>query len=257
LEQGNNCTSQKEKIMKQLSTLYLAIICAIGFTSSNPSFAELESKGVVQCNQPSPENRCIVVAFNTKTPETDADETAYRMTLATLKKNAAEADVGVSYRFSGAIGSGRSWALDNGSTLASGDKFKVFVEFHQDTCLYLVQFDTHGQFNELLELSERSNCQSAGTRLILPAENMSFTLDDKTGQETIHTIASRSEIIGLKDDYQNQIGQVSQGMIAQYSESKGILVTVDSLPPGQNRSVVCPKADACRDEFVIHHVAHR
>jgi hypothetical protein len=195
--------------------------------------------------------------MNTQTPKTDAAESEYRLTPATLKLRANQADVSVSYRYSGPIGGGRTWALDNGSTMATGDKFKVFVEFNQTACVYLMHFDSHGQVNDLMTLGKQANCQSAGTRVILPAENKSFSLDDKTGQEVIHTIASLSKMTGLKHQYQDQIKRISQGAIAQYHQSKGVLVTVDAVQPGQARSVVCPGTDACRDEFRIHHIARR
>ena len=244
--------------MKLVRTFGLiAILGASGSLFSQPNLADSEAKGFTDCNQARAIPTCTLLSVNEETPKTDAAETEYASTPASEKTRANPADVSVSYRYSGPLGDGRTWPLDNGSTMASGDQFKVFVEFNQTACVYLMHFDSHGQVNDLMTLGKQANCQPAGTRVILPAENKSFSLDDKTGQEVIHTIASLSKMTGLKYQYQDQIKRISQGVVAQYHQSKGVFVTVDAVQPGQARSVVCPGTDACRDEFVIQHVARR
>ena len=228
---------------------------AIGSLFSQPNLADLEAKGVIRCNQAA-DPACLLVSVNEETPKTDAAETEYASTPASEKSRANPADVSVSFSYSGPMGDGRTWPLDNGSILASGDKIKVYVEFHQNTCVYLVHFDSHDQFNELMQSNGQRNCQPAGTRVILPRENKVFMLNHNLGQETIHTIVSRDEIAGFEHHYQEQISRIDQGVAAKI-DSKGFDVVEDTATPGQARLVVCPGVDACREEFVIHHVAKR
>jgi len=198
-------------------------------------------------------------------------------------------DVTLQYRYSDPQGTGKGAVLDNGSTLKSGDKFTINLEARETRYVYLFHFDSSGQLNELLHLSGKRNQVAGGSKLVLPAPDQHFLLDNNTGVETIHTIVSKTELTGLRDKYRAILnGKPAQRPLLTIAandsigkQNKGLCVRLDaqslpcpedqpvakSEPPAphpQNspplqaqggRAVICQGGEGCRDSFTIWHIA--
>lgn len=170
----------------------------------------------------------------------------------------------LNYRFSGPDGTGKQWTLDNGARLYSGDLFTIEVMANRSVYLYLFQFDSSGQLHELLNLSGYQNHLSAGQTLMLPAPDKHFSLDEQTGMEIIHTIASlqpRNDLMAryqnaLLDDTQLQL-MVQKGIVVEWDRFANNVPTARYQPVAEKigRTIACQGGDACRETFNIHHLA--
>lgn len=170
-------------------------------------------------------------------------------------------DVDFQYRYSGPQGNGKAKPLDNGTTLKSGDKFTITVEANKDVYVYLFHYDSHQQFNELLSLSGHPNRIKAGQKLMLPAKDAHFVLDDHVGEETIHTIVSTKPLDDLHEQYRKKllrtyvVYNIAKGLdIGEDTPSKAEAATVGDRLSGRSVACLAPE-DACRESFTIRHVA--
>lgn len=79
-------------------------------------------------------------------------------------------------------------------TLISGDAFKVDITPGAEMFLYVYHDDPRGEVWQLFPNSEASpgpNPLQAGRTYMLPASDPGFVLDEHTGRETLHFVASR------------------------------------------------------------------
>ncbi|MCP4699095.1 MAG: DUF4384 domain-containing protein [Gammaproteobacteria bacterium] len=198
-------------------------------------------------------NNLILVASINQAPGQTAKD---------LAESALETDIVFQYRHSGPEGVGKQEALDNGSILESGDKFTVEFEAEESLYVYLYHFDANGQLNELLSMSGYNNHVSAGKKVTLPSADKHFVLDDSIGDETIHTILSKTPLTGLEAKYKAK--GLGNGDI-EHRAKKGIRIREDKAPTetrakenDTGRRIACLAEEtaetACRESFVIHHV---
>jgi hypothetical protein len=97
--------------------------------------------------------------------------------------------------------------LTVGSTLHSGDCYKVIFTAHQDAFLYIFQRDSAGNIQRLFpaksfqgKLLNHSNPVRKSLQYYLPMQDMSFTLDDQSGQETIYVLAFEERLEALENE---------------------------------------------------------
>jgi hypothetical protein len=167
----------------------------------------------------------------------------------TAATGAEASDLDLHYRYSGPEGTGKEALLKDGATLRSGDRFTIRVEPHRERWLYLFHFDAAGQLNELVSLSGHSNRLEPGQPFTLPAADAHFTLDRRTGWETIDAIVSPQPLDGLQAEYRSRLAD--RRALARYA-AKGLVIERDDA---SGRTLACQAGvGACRDTFRIHHV---
>ncbi len=168
-----------------------------------------------------------------------------------------KADISINFSYSEPDGNGVRYMLDNGTSLYSGDEFKISVKASSDSYIYLFHFDSNGQVNDLLAVSGRGNYIREGDQWLLPSKEEHFTLDDKVGTETIHTIVAPKPLSDLEAQYRDKL--LSPKMMASY-EKKGIFVAkdIDKSKPLRRRGprlLACPaKNEYCHEPFTIYHL---
>lgn len=109
-------------------------------------------------------------------------------------------------------GTGELRTITNGSTLHSGDLYKIIFTPTQNGYVYIYQADSAGQVFQLFPMSEfkgvkvnNENPVVRAKKYILPAPDKSFKLDSHTGEERIFLIVSKDpdpELEGLYRDLQ-------------------------------------------------------
>ena len=93
-------------------------------------------------------------------------------------------------------GTGKMIPIQEGTTLRSGDAYKVVFQTDQNCFVYIFQLDSAGQFYQLHPMESFGNVplQSrnpvrANTTYVLPDKRKSFILDETTGKERIYLMA--------------------------------------------------------------------
>lgn len=270
--------------MKIQATLLAGLI---GLALQTTALAELDSKGVTECRKdPNCPSYTIVNAGQLNlgdlgdsgieraerpgdavgTPAAEGSKVMVRPAAAKpADLDQARPELEIAYRYSGPGGNGRERPLKDGATLHSGDEFVVDLVANADIHLYIMHYDAHGQVHELLHASgQPANRLSAGTRLTLPGPDQHFTLDNRTGQETFHTIITNRPLPNLLAEYERAVrmneitNQRLTALVPQGErlQTKGIFVEKNlHLAAGSDATAsVCLAADQwCRDSFVIHH----
>ncbi len=97
----------------------------------------------------------------------------------------------------------------NGAVLYSGDHYIIQFTPSEDSYVYIFQIDSNQGVNQLFPMEsfkgvklDNRNPVQAGMTYILPAQNKSFVLDDRTGRETIYFMASRQPDQTLQEQYE-------------------------------------------------------
>jgi len=91
--------------------------------------------------------------------------------------------------------------LTDGSTVMSGQKFKVRVEANSDCYLYVLLYDSEGQANVLFPHESVSvpNEAKGGVTYEIPDGTKWYWFDDKPGLETFYIVGSYTPLENLKD----------------------------------------------------------
>ena len=97
----------------------------------------------------------------------------------------------------------------DGDVLYSGDHYIIQFTPSENSYVYIFQIDSNQGVYQLfpmesfkgVELDNR-NPARAGITYILPAQDKSFQLDDRTGRETIYFMASRQPDQALEEQYE-------------------------------------------------------
>ncbi len=109
-------------------------------------------------------------------------------------------------------GKGAFTVLESGSTLQSGDHYKIIFTPNQDCYVYIFQVDSVNMVYSLFPMEQfgkltlnNLNPVKAGQTYYLPAEEKSFVLDNQTGTERIYFLASFERDDELEQEYQRTV----------------------------------------------------
>lgn len=109
-------------------------------------------------------------------------------------------------------GKGEFKVLKDGSTLQSGDHYKIIFTPNQDCYVYIFQVDSANMIYSLFPMEQfgkltlnNVNPIKAGYTYYIPAEEKSFVLDDQTGTERIYFLASFEQDLALEEEYQRTL----------------------------------------------------
>lgn len=132
-------------------------------------------------------------------------------------------------------GKGEAHTIENGTTLNSGDHYKIVFTPDRDCYVYVFQVDSADQIFQLFPLKafkgvmvNNLNPVSQGKRYVLPAENKAFRLDRNTGRERIYFIASRDRDDRLENLYREltrprtQQDGDARSKLKQYFRRRGV-----------------------------------
>ncbi|MEN8220922.1 MAG: DUF4384 domain-containing protein [Pseudomonadota bacterium] len=106
-------------------------------------------------------------------------------------------------------GKGNFKPLTSGSTLRSGDHYKIIFTPVEDCHVSIFQVDSANMLYRLFPMKKfgklilnNNNPVQAGKTYYIPTKNSSFVLDEQTGTETIFFVASRQNDVVLEKQYQ-------------------------------------------------------
>ncbi len=165
------------------------------------------------------------------------------------KKKPLSLQIAFGYRSGG---KGKPKDLASGSTLRSGDSYKIVFKSVQNCHIYIFQADSSGQLFQLFPMKSFkgvvvNNFNSVGTGQIftLPAENKAFVLDNQPGAEKIYFVASRERNHELENLYRQirTAGTRGDANIAQrnlkthLSRKRGLKgIVTDPMPVAWNET---------------------
>ncbi len=102
--------------------------------------------------------------------------------------------------------------LEDGSSLRSGDHYKIIFVSDKDAYVHVFQIDSTNKIYQLFPMERYGNQVlnnvnpvRAGEVYYIPAEGKSFVLDDQTGTETLYFLASRTQDATLELQYQKVV----------------------------------------------------
>lgn len=114
-------------------------------------------------------------------------------------------------------GQGDFKILTSGSTLHSGDHYKIIFTPTTDCYVYIFQIDSANQIYQLFPMESfrgktvnNFNPVQANTTYYLPAESRSFVLDTQTGLEKIYFLSSRRRDHELEEQYRQAVAAREQ-----------------------------------------------
>jgi len=99
-------------------------------------------------------------------------------------------------------------AITRDSGLKTGDKFKMFVELKKKCFIYLIYQDSLGEIQLLFPKNFRQfiDDYQLSKKYYIPAGDLWFALDEKTGHESFHLLASYKRLTILENliaDYES------------------------------------------------------
>lgn len=110
------------------------------------------------------------------------------------------------------LGKGPFEVLEDGSTLQSGDHYKIIFTPNQDCFVYIFQVDSANMVYSLFPMEQfgklmlnNVNPLKAGQTYYIPAEEKSFVLDDQTGTERIYFLAAFERDPDLEEEYHRTV----------------------------------------------------
>lgn len=119
-------------------------------------------------------------------------------------------------------GKGPFNVLENGSTIQSGDHYKIIFTPNQDCYVYIFQVDSANMVYSLFPMEQfgkltlnNLNPIKAGQTYYIPAEEKSFILDNQTGTERIYFLASFERDPELEAEYQRTVETQKQRNIEE------------------------------------------
>ena len=86
------------------------------------------------------------------------------------------------------------------TTLQTGDQLKIFVELKKKCFVYLLYYDSRGDFHMLFPFDTKdfTSYRKTSEEFFIPPGNFMFTLDDNVGLETFHLLASGNRLNELE-----------------------------------------------------------
>jgi len=86
------------------------------------------------------------------------------------------------------------------TTLKTGDQLKIFVELKKKCYVYLLYYDSQGNFKMLFpyDIKEFTSDCKTSEEFFIPPGNFMFTLDENVGLETFHLLASADRLVQLE-----------------------------------------------------------
>ena len=103
--------------------------------------------------------------------------------------------------------------IKSNAELRSGDYYKVRLRANRDCFIYIFQADSSGQFFQLFPMKSfggvvvnNFNPVRKGKAYIIPAQDKSFVLDQKTGAERVYLVASEQRDQDLESLYAQIVG---------------------------------------------------
>lgn len=104
--------------------------------------------------------------------------------------------------------------FSKGSTLHSGDHYKLMFEPSDNGYVYIFQIDSSNKIFRLFPTVDFKNADSnnvnpvsKGQKYFVPAEQLSFKLDKTTGKETIYFVVTRQPDTNLKKHYETMLAK--------------------------------------------------
>jgi hypothetical protein len=104
--------------------------------------------------------------------------------------------------------------VNEGSVLRSQDNFQVHLETSRPAYVYILMYDSQGKASQIFPDPKinQPGFVEGGNKLVVPAKDLWFWLDESTGTETIYVLASEkpmTDIQGLlaKMESRDEAGQ--------------------------------------------------
>jgi class 3 adenylate cyclase/CHAT domain-containing protein len=90
--------------------------------------------------------------------------------------------------------------VSEGSVLRSLDNFQVHLEANRPTYVHILMYDSQGKASQIFPdpKIDQPGFVEAGRKLVVPARDLWFWLDENTGTETIYVLASEKPMSDLR-----------------------------------------------------------
>jgi len=90
--------------------------------------------------------------------------------------------------------------VSEGSALRSGDNFQIHLEASRPAYVYILMYDSEGKASQLYPDPKVSQSGSVegGRKLVVPARDLWFWLDEHTGTETIYVLAADKPMADIR-----------------------------------------------------------
>jgi hypothetical protein len=114
----------------------------------------------------------------------------------------AKKDIDFLYAFgayAGPQGKGKIISVQNETSLAAGDRLKVFFEPKSDQHFYLLHLSSQGELTSLYPAAGQAAKVDKGTQVFIPADMNWFELDAHPGQEKFFFIAAADPLNRLEE----------------------------------------------------------
>jgi CHAT domain-containing protein len=90
--------------------------------------------------------------------------------------------------------------VNEGSALRSGDNFQIHLDSSRAAYVYILMYDSQGKAGQIFpdpKINQSGSIES-GRRLVVPARDLWFWLDDSTGTETIYVLTSEKPMTDIR-----------------------------------------------------------
>jgi len=90
--------------------------------------------------------------------------------------------------------------VSEGSVLRSGDNFQIHLEASRPAYVYILVYDSQGKAGQIFPAPKinQSGSVDGGRKVVVPARDLWFWLDEHTGTETIYVLASEKPMTDIK-----------------------------------------------------------
>jgi len=90
--------------------------------------------------------------------------------------------------------------VSEGSLLRSGDNFQVHLEASRAAYVYILMYDSQGKAGQIFPDPKinQSDSVDGGRKVVVPARDLWFWLDEHTGTETIYVLASEKPMTDIR-----------------------------------------------------------
>ena len=117
----------------------------------------------------------------------------------------------------------KTFSVQSGDTLMSGDKVHLLVKPNQRCFIYMVNQDAKGNVYSIFpNPTQRYKALEAGKEYHIPAEESSFELDEVTGTETIYVTASLQPVQEIEQlIFQDKVEAVQKEKLLNHIATRG------------------------------------
>ena len=90
--------------------------------------------------------------------------------------------------------------VSEGSVLRSGDNFQVHLESNRPAYVYILIYDSQSKAGQIFPDPKinQSGSVDGGRKVVVPARDLWFWLDEHTGTETIYVLASEKPMTDIR-----------------------------------------------------------